>query len=148
MIKIRVKSYNFKLALMVISVLYFGLGCKNNVFDGRYCAKVEYYNPNSSTHSDYTLTITVDNNLLTKLDFPQGYLTEDDLPSAIFSNDGKTNFTLSNGYEYTVKITGPENNCFDSVPKISQCRGITKKGIRCKKTTDNPSGLCWNHKDQ
>lgn len=29
-----------------------------------------------------------------------------------------------------------------------RCTAITKKGTRCKRTTTNPSGHCWQHEQQ
>ncbi len=29
-----------------------------------------------------------------------------------------------------------------------QCKGVTKKGSRCKRKTNNSNGYCWQHQDQ
>jgi len=132
----------------ILFLLFIAGSCKNSAYDGRYCAEVNYYNPNTGTRSEYTLTITVDNNILTRLDFPKGGLEGDDLPKAQFSSNGKTKFSLPKGYEYSVKITGAEDNCFVGVPRAVQCKGVTKKNKRCENLTDNANGLCWSHKNQ
>ncbi|MBK8372504.1 MAG: hypothetical protein IPL20_14315 [Saprospiraceae bacterium] len=145
---IQTKKFIFR--WIFLSIVFFSLftGCKNSDYNGRYCANVQYHNPNTDTHSEYTLTVTVDDNQLTKIDFPQGYLSDNDLPSATFDGNGNTKFTTERGYEYTVNITGPETGCFDNISKSIQCSGITKKGVRCKKLTDNANGLCWSHRNQ
>jgi Family of unknown function (DUF5763) len=148
---IMILTFAFKLRylLLLITMVYFTFGCKNpDTYNGKYCAKVEYYNPNTGKSSEYTLTVSVENNQLIKLDFPQGYLADEDLPTASFSSNGHTSFTLDNGYKYLIDIKGPESNCFDDVPKLNQCQGVTKKGERCKKLTDNVNGLCHIHKNQ
>lgn len=133
----------------LFTMCFFVTACKDSSnYNGRYCADVEYYNPNTGKSSEYTLTLSVENNQLVKLDFPQGYLADEDLPTTIFSSDGHTSFTLDKGYKYSIHIIGPESNCFDNQVKPIQCKGITKKGERCKKLTDNANGLCHHHKNQ
>lgn len=141
--------FNAKFLFVALILAFCIYSCKNSTdYDGRYCAKVNYLNPNTQTQSEYTLTITVERNILKKVDFPQGYLAAEDLPMAVFSKDGQTQFTLPNNYKYSIFITGSEGNCLDNVPLAKQCKGITQKGERCKKLTDNADGLCYHHKDQ
>ncbi len=146
------KGKQFKIqnwTVTLFAMCFFVLACKDSSnYNGHYCADVKYYNPNSGTSSDYKLIVSVEDNQLVKLDFPQGYLADGDLPTAKFSNEGETNFTLSNGYKYTIHITGPESGCLNGLPNPTQCKGITKKGQRCKKLTDNANGLCHHHKNQ
>lgn len=143
-------SYTFKIRslILLLAIAHLNSGCKQTSYNGRYCADVQYYNPNSGTSSDYKLIVNVLDNQLVKLDFPQGYLADADLPSAVFSSTGHTSFTLPNGYKYSIEIAGPESNCFDGALKPSQCKGITKKGERCRKLTDNANGLCHIHINQ
>ena len=116
-------------------------------WNGDYCAEIEYYNPNTSTRSNYTLTIQVSNNELEIINFPnKGYL--DDFYNVKFDKNGYTEFTSDKGYDYSVQITGNIVDCFDDVPMAVQCNGITAKGKECQKLTDNYSGYCWQHEDQ
>jgi hypothetical protein len=133
---------------LIIAIFQNSIGCKNSTYDGKYCAIVHYYNPNTGTQSDYNLIITAEDNQLERIDFPQGYLDESQFKPATLSNSGNARITTWKGYVYTVDIIGPENGCFDNVPKAVQCKGITKKGNRCKKLTDKPNGLCWQHRNQ
>ncbi len=142
-------TFNKLRLILIITTFYFISGCKQSAnYNGRYCATVNYFNPNTDTNSDYLLIVSVEDNQLLKLDFPQGFLADGDLPNSTFSNSGKTNFTLSNGSIYSINITGPEAGCFINVAKAIQCMGISKKGIRCRKLTDNTNGLCHHHKIQ
>ncbi len=141
-------TFKIRWLILLITTINIISGCKESTYNGRYCADVQYYNPNSGTSSDYKLIVTVSDNQLVKLDFPQGYLSDEDLPVSTFSTDGESNLTLSNGYKYSIHISGPESGCFDGVTKPTQCKGTTKKGKRCKKLTDNANGLCHIHKNQ
>lgn len=114
---------------------------------GEYCADIEYYNPNTGTSSDYTLTIEVSDNELEQINWPNGgYL--DDFSSVEFDEDGYAEFTSDKGYDYTVQITGDTGGCFENVPMAEQCNGITEDGDQCENSTDNYSGYCWQHEDQ
>lgn len=122
-------------------------GCTNE-YDGRYCALVHYYNPNTGTQSEYNLIVTAEDNQLEIIDFPQGYLDEFQFMLTTLSSGGKAQVTTAKGYVYTVNIIGPENGCFEKVSKAVQCIGITKKRVRCKRLTDNKNKLCSVHSNQ
>jgi hypothetical protein len=116
-------------------------------YHGTYCSLVEYYNPNTGTRSTYTLTVIVENNELTQINFPKGWLDKRHF-SATFDEDGFTSFISDKGYEFEVKIIGKESGCLENVPTAQQCIGTTKDGDQCNHLTDNSNGLCWQHKDQ
>ena len=118
------------------------------VFDGEYCAEIIYYNSNTGRESNYTLTIEVYDNVLERINFPNGWLDTDHYGYVEFNEDGYVSFTSDRGYDYTVQIIGEAYGCFVDVPRAYQCRGITKDGNQCKHLTDNPSGYCWQHEDQ
>ncbi|WP_142687404.1 hypothetical protein [Chitinophaga polysaccharea] len=40
--------------------------------DDTYCAEVEFYNPDTGTRSGYTLTVEVEDNEVTRINFPNG----------------------------------------------------------------------------
>jgi len=135
--------------LFFFSYLFGHSGCKQATYDGPYCAIVNYYNPNTGTKSEYTLTVIADGNELEQINFPEGYINNESnfIPQKI-SSDGKVSISTDKGYQYSVSIIGPAKGCFDNVPKLNQCKGITQKGKRCKKLTDNSNGLCWNHNEK
>ena len=118
-----------------------------NYPDGTYCAEVEYYNPNTGTRSSYTLTVEVEDNELTQINFPQGWLDNDNF-SAELDEDGNASFTSDKGYDYEIHIIGGEDGCFESVPSAQQCTGTTEDGSQCEHLTDNSNGLCWQHQNQ
>lgn len=84
--------------------------------DGTYCAEVEYYNPNTGTRNTYTLNVDVENNELTVINWPNcGWLDDSHFYPEELDTDGSCSFTSDKGYEYTIKITGPECNYTDNV---------------------------------
>jgi hypothetical protein len=120
---------------------------EEDYWDGNYCADIEYYNSNTGTYSNYTLTIEVSNNELEQIIWPNGgYL--DDFYGVEFDEDGYAEFTSDKGYDYEVQITGDTGGCFEDVPMAVKCNGITEDGEQCENLTDNYSGYCWQHEDQ
>src|SRR5450631_688368 len=66
--------------------------------DDTYCATVEYYNPNTGTQSSYTLTVSVENNRVTELNWPNGgKLDQHHFDAADIDDDGKADFTSDKG---------------------------------------------------
>ena len=117
--------------------------------DDKYCADVEYNNPNTGTQSSYRLTLEVQNNEVIELDWPNGgRLDQDHFSDAKLDEEGHASFTNDKGYNYEVQIVGQTANCFDNVPMVKQCRGITKSSRQCRHLTDNSNGLCWQHQNQ
>lgn len=120
-----------------------------NTFDGNYCADVTYFNSNTGTNSEYRLIIEVEDNILMKINFPQGWLDEDEFEAQELNEDGFVEFETHQGYAYTVQILEIEiGDCFDGLIHPVQCIGITLKGGQCKHLTDNPNQLCWQHQNQ
>jgi hypothetical protein len=117
--------------------------------DDTYCAEVEFYNPNTGTRSSYTLTVEVEDNEVTRINFPGGgWLDNEHFSGATLDDDGLASFTSDKGYDYEIQITGKEKDCFTNVPSAVQCIGVTRHGGRCKNMTDNPNQLCWQHQSQ
>ena len=118
--------------------------------DDTYCAEVEYYNPNAGTHSSYALTVEVESNEITQINFPNGgWLDNDHFNNAELEKDGTASFTSGKGYDYEITIIGNSRHCFtDNVPGAVQCRRETNDGDQCENMTDNSNGLCWHHQDQ
>jgi hypothetical protein len=114
--------------------------------DDTYCAEVAYYNPGTGTNSSYTLTIEVEDNEVTQINFPNGgWLDNDHFSDAALDDEGSTSFTSDKGYDYEIKIIGRSGDCLVNVPSAVQCIGMTKYGRRCKNVTDHPNQLCWQH---
>lgn len=73
--------------------------------DGTYCATVEYYNPNTGTHSTYELSVEVEDGELTVIHWPNGgWLDDSHFTPEELDEDGSVSFTSDQGYEYTVTI--------------------------------------------
>ena len=79
--------------------------------DGEYCAEIEYYNPNTGTHSTYTLPVEVENGELVKILWNNGgWLDESHfMPPDI--SDGTASFVSNQGYEYTIRLLEQGSNC-------------------------------------
>lgn len=134
-------------ALLFVVLLFATPFCYGQIADGKYCADVHYNNPKTGTQSDYVLIVKVEDNLLTSIFWPsKGWLDTSHFKAPSFNANQFASFTAFNGHEYEVQITGSEKTCFNQVPQVRQCRGITKKGNQCRNMTDNPSGYCWQHK--
>ena len=117
--------------------------------DGIYCAEVNYYNPNTGNSSSYTLTVEIQNNELTQINWPNGgWMDNDHFSGAEIDENGYTSFSSDKGYDYEVQITGEDSDCFSDVPLTQQCSGVTEDGDKCENMTDNLNGLCWQHQDQ
>ncbi|HEY8959043.1 hypothetical protein [Chitinophaga sp.] len=117
--------------------------------DDIYCAEVAFYNPNTGTHSSYTLTVAVEDNEVTRINFPNGgWLDSEHFSGATLDDQGLASFTSDKGYDYEIHIIGKGDGCFTNVPSAVQCMGRTRQGRRCKNMTDNPNQLCWQHQLQ
>ena len=104
----------------------------------------------TGTSSSYTLTVEVESNEITQINFPNGgWMDTDHFSGAELDEDGSTSFSSDKGYEYEIQIIGSRRNCFtDNIPRAVQCRGATEDGEQCEHMTDNANGLCWQHQDQ
>ncbi|MDR2233603.1 MAG: DUF1016 N-terminal domain-containing protein [Tannerella sp.] len=95
-----------KIFLIFLVAVFLNLscfGCKK-YDNGNYCAQVEYYNPNTGTHSTYTLPVKVKDNKLTVIHFSNGGWLDDShfTPPAI--KNGKASFVSDRKYRYEIKI--------------------------------------------
>lgn len=73
--------------------------------DGEYCASIEYYNGDTGTSSSYTLTVHIEDGLLTQIDWPNGgYLDSSHFSPADVDEDGSCSFSTYDGKDYTVQI--------------------------------------------
>jgi len=108
------------------------------------CVDVDYYNTKTGTQSSYRLTAEVEHGVLLKLNFPSGHLDQSDFGIINFDNN-VSYVKLNGGKTYKIYLLSNKADCFDGVPMAKQCRGITKKGGRCKTKTDNRNGYCWQH---
>lgn len=79
--------------------------------DGEYCADVEYYNPYTGTDNNYTLTVEVEDCLLTVIHWPNGgWLDESHFSAPEIDENGEASFTSDKGYNYTISIQ-EEGSC-------------------------------------
>jgi hypothetical protein len=87
--------------------------------DGKYCAEVEYNNPNTEANSTYTLEVEVESNTVTTIYWNNGgWLDEDHFSADELDSEGTCSFTSDKGYEYTVTITGKNCSNLDSEDEI------------------------------
>jgi hypothetical protein len=78
--------------------------------DGRYCADIEYYYPETGTQSSYTLEVEIEDDELVKIYFPNGGWLDNshfDVPDI---SSGSADFETDRGAEYKVRISG-EGGC-------------------------------------
>lgn len=121
----------------------------NIAFDGEYCADVSYFNPKTGTSSEYRLIVEVEDDELVKINFPQGWLDDDQFNFIEFNEFGFLEFETEDGHQYSVQILEKElSDCFKDVIQPVQCNGITKSGRRCLHLTDNLNGFCFQHQYQ
>jgi hypothetical protein len=120
------------------------------LIDGKYCAEVNYSNDHTGRKSNYSLLIDVKDRKVTCIYWPQGgHLDADHFSPAVIPHDGRSVINTFDGKEYSIVIIGPEATCqerFDG--QLHQCKGITKRGSRCKRMTDNESGFCYQHESE
>jgi hypothetical protein len=75
--------------------------------DGTYCADVTYYNPNTGTTNDYSLSVEVVNNEVVQINFDNGgWMDNDHITPQELDENGECTLVNERDYEYTVKITG------------------------------------------
>lgn len=92
-----------QLSVISISLLFLILGCGTP--DGKYNAIVTYYNPNTGTHSTYTLPVYVRDNRLMRIDFPKGgWLDTSNFEPSRLSWTGQTCINTDRNYQYCVDI--------------------------------------------
>lgn len=131
------------LLLFAFTFLYIILQAQS--YNGSYCADVRYYNPNTGTNSEYRSKVVVDNNILIRVDFPNGWHDQDEFGNQNLKNKGVAIYDVR-GSQYIVKLNKiSAAHCYDGVPQSVQCRGITQRGNRCTRMTDNRNGYCFQH---
>ena len=75
--------------------------------DATYCADVTYYNPNTGTTSDYTLSVEVVDNMVVQINFENGgWMDNDHMTPEELDENGQCTIINERNYEYTVQITG------------------------------------------
>jgi hypothetical protein len=113
---------------------------------GQYCARVHYSNPRSGTESDYFLTVEADQGSLVQINWPDGgHLDTDHFHPAPIGQDSTVAVTTHDGLAYRIVIIGNPEDCQSHYSTRVQCKGITRSGSRCRRTTDNANGYCFQH---
>jgi len=139
------KIHGMKKLLLISAFTFLYIILQAQSFNGSYCADVHYYNPNTGKNSEYRSKVVVDNNTLIRVDFPNGWHDQDEFGNQNLKNKGVAIYDVR-GSQYIVKLNKVSAaNCYDGVPQSQQCRGITKKGYRCTRMTDNRNGYCFQH---
>ncbi len=90
------------------------LGFSNDYIfnDGDYCSEVLVYNPHTGKKSHYNLTVTIFDNKLTKIYFPNGGWLDNSHFEPPKTNDNQIfEFTDDRDYEYTVAILNDIKEC-------------------------------------
>jgi hypothetical protein len=120
------------------------------ITNGKYCAEVWYVNKQSGTNSNYSLLVDVQNEKVVCIYWPQGgHLDTDHFTASAIPEEGKSVINTYDGKIYEVLIVGPESACNERFEgQLHQCKGLTKKGNRCKRMTDNENGYCFQHQNQ
>lgn len=84
----------------------------DELYNGTYCAEVEYYNPNTGSRSNYDLDVEVEDGYLVHIDWPNGgWLDETHFTSEDISS-GECSFTSDRGYRYTVTLGEKGGGCY------------------------------------
>ena len=79
--------------------------------DGKYCAEIDYFNPETESESTYQLFVDVENNLLIKIYWPNGGWLDQSHFEPPLIVDSETDFQSDKGYQYHVKIGLPDKVC-------------------------------------
>ncbi len=89
---------------------------ENGFEEGKYCAKVDYYNPKTGTSNSYKLNVDVRDNKVVKIYFGNGgYLDSDHMTPKTLDENGKCKIYSDKNYEYSIEITGSECSFTDNV---------------------------------
>ena len=95
------------LTIITFTIFFLVFSCQNDKINGKYCADVEYYNPNTNTRTTYTLNVEVENNKLTKIYWTNGgWLDSDHFNPEELDKNGWCSFTNNQGNQYEVQING------------------------------------------
>lgn len=136
--------------LTLFSVLVFIIGCKHKPPDGTYCAKVSFTHPDAKRQIHEMLLVDVKDNVLTKIHFTEGHFDTSSIQALKIPQDGKMTVVSAIGHVYKVEMKGAPEKCKFKSKKseqkhLTQCKGKSKDGKRCQRTTDNKNGFCWQH---
>ncbi len=121
--------------------------CKKGPKDGDYCAKVTFQSSNTEKASVYTLVVSVKDNKLVDINFPETHFDKSSIKSTDIPDDGKFVAVSTSGQVYKVEMKGDAEKCLDAV-NLLQCQGKSKSGAACKRLTGNKNGFCWQHQEQ
>jgi len=120
---------------------------EREIFNGTYCAQVNYHNPRTGTRSDYHLLVETSKGALEVIHWPGGGELDSDhfAPQAIGADS--TVFIVSDrGVQYTVHLLGRPEACAPYFNTLRRCSGTTQSGERCRRATADPSGFCSQHR--
>lgn len=131
--------------LVFLSLIFTAIACKKTPPDGNYCAKVYYQNPENKKQSSYMLIVEVKKNQLIDIHFPEAHHDQTQVKPITIPEDGQVTAVTNSGIAYKVEMKGPAEKCIKATNSV-QCKGKSKDGSRCKRTTDSKDGLCWQHK--
>ena len=131
------------LALFVVSIC----SCENDIteLDGQYCAVVKYSNASSGKSSVYNMPIEINNGKLTRLIFPSGALSLDEVGTIGFDKNHHAQFYTEKGIKYSVQV---DNSAFcnpGDLVNSHQCEGLTGRGERCLRKVRNGAKFCYQH---
>ena len=97
-------AHKIVVAGMILGTLSVIYGFNQQYKDGTYCARVEYYNPSTTTRSQYNLTIEIEDNRVVMLEFPNGgWLDSDHFTPPELSYFGHATIVDHRNYQYTIK---------------------------------------------
>jgi hypothetical protein len=83
----------------------------DTISDGKYCADIEYFNPESGTKNIYNLFVEVENNSLIKIYWPNGGWLDDSHFEPTVIKDNIVHITSDRGYEYEIEIGKDFSEC-------------------------------------
>ena len=130
---------------LILLLALLGLSC-TGFSDGNFCADIEVYSPSTGKESYYRSVVSLRENILHEIYWPNGgHSDDDDFGYPKFGNSKIISFSDNRNRQYRVKLIKRGSDCFEGYPPLVQCSGITLEGIRCKNKTGNVSGRCWRH---
>lgn len=138
---------NYLLILTSIFILSITIGCSSNdsnyeeyseengYADGTYCAKIDYYNPKTSTRNSYTLEVEIEDNNLVTIYWSNGGQLDEDHFSSEYIGEGSCSITSDKGYEYEIEIIG-QNCAYTNGSEIQRDIQNDEEAVTCPKCGD------------
>jgi len=84
--------------------VYSGDETNENYPDGTYCADIDYYNPDTGTHSTYSLNVEIESNEVTVIQWTNGgWLDSTHFSPEELDSDGSCSFTTYDGKQYDIQ---------------------------------------------